>query len=192
MIGSRSRGSTVAITAVVVSALAALSTTAVAAFTGNLGSRSRGEAPNGQCSAPPLAGAVVDVHVMNMGGPMMSGNPMMGGAMRITTDRSQVPAGTVSFRVANVGSLVHELVILPAHDGTAVGQRPIGSDGRIDESGSLGEASTSCGSDGGDGIEPGSISWTTLQLPAGDYELICNLPGHYAAGMYTTLQVTPT
>jgi uncharacterized cupredoxin-like copper-binding protein len=190
MTGSRPAGSTIAIAAVVVITLAALSTTAVAAFTGNLGSRSRGEAPNGQCSVPSLAGAVVDVQLMNMGGPMMGGNPMMGGTMRITTDRSQVPAGTVSFRVANVGSLVHELVILPLHDRATVGQRAIGSDGRVEETGSLGEVSSSCGSGAGDGIDPGSIGWTTLQLPAGDYELICNLPGHYAAGMYTTLRVT--
>jgi len=27
-------------------------------------------------------------------------------------------------------------------------------------------------------------------LAAGRYELLCNLPGHYAAGMYTELDVT--
>ena len=174
--------------AVAVIALAALSTAAVAAFTGNLGGQSRGEAPNGQCSAPPLAGTVVDVRLINMGGPMMGGNPM-GGTMRVAANRSQLPAGTVSFRVANVGSLVHELVVLPLHEGATAGQRAIGSDGRVEETGSLGEASNSCASDAGDGINPGSISWTTLQLPVGNYELLCNLPGHYAAGMYTTLQV---
>jgi len=185
----RPRGSTIAIAAVVVIALAALSTTAVAAFTGNLGDRSGGDAPNGRCSAPTLSGTVVDVQLMNMGGPMMGGNSM-GGTMRVTASRSQVPAGTVSFRVANAGSLVHELIVLPLREGATAGQRAIGSDSRVDETGSLGEASTSCGSDAGDGIDPGSMSWTTLKLPAGSYELICNLPGHYAAGMYTTLHVT--
>lgn len=38
--------------------------------------------------------------------------------------------------------------------------------------------------------EPRTAGWTTLDLPAGRYELICNLPGHYAAGMYTELTVS--
>ncbi len=41
----------------------------------------------------------------------------------------------------------------------------------------------------GDGIAPGAASWVTLHLDAGRYELICNLPGHYAAGMFTELDV---
>jgi uncharacterized cupredoxin-like copper-binding protein len=95
----------------------------------------------------------------------------------------------VSLRVANLGSLVHELVVLPLVSGQQVGQRPVGSDGKVDESGSLGEASRTCGPGAGDGIDPGAIGWVTLNLPRGDYELICDLPGHYAAGMYTDLQV---
>ena len=190
MMAPRARGSVIAGTAVAVVALAALSTLAVAAANGQLGGRSRGEAPNGRCAPPSLPGTVVDVQLTNMGGAMMGG-PMMGGTMRIIVNRSQVPAGTVSFRAANTGSLVHELVVLPLRDGAAAGERAIGTDARVDEAASLGEASASCGAGAGDGIEPGTISWTTLQLPVGDYELICNLPGHYAAGMYATLHVIP-
>lgn len=40
-----------------------------------------------------------------------------------------------------------------------------------------------------DGIEPGASSWTTVTLAPGRYELVCNLPGHYAAAMYTRLTV---
>jgi uncharacterized cupredoxin-like copper-binding protein len=185
----RPRGSLIGGAAIAVVALAALSTVAVAAFSGQLDGRSRGRAPNGQCSAPSLPGTVIDVQLMNMGGPMMRGAPMMGGTMRVAVDRTQVPAGTVSFRVVNVGNLVHELVVLPLSGGASAGQRSIDADGRVDEAGSLGEASTSCGSGAGDGIEPGSVSWTTLQLTAGYYELVCNLPGHYGAGMHATLHV---
>jgi uncharacterized cupredoxin-like copper-binding protein len=32
--------------------------------------------------------------------------------------------------------------------------------------------------------------WTTITLPPGRYELICNIAGHYGAGMYTELDVT--
>ena len=41
-----------------------------------------------------------------------------------------------------------------------------------------------------EGIAAGSAGWVTLDLAPGRYELVCNLPGHYAAGMYTLLTVT--
>ncbi len=173
-------------------ALAALSTVGLAAAAGVF--RSQRTAPNGACAAPALAGAIVDVRLINMGGPMMRGGGSMmaggmGGTMRVVADRRSVPAGTVSLRVANVGSLVHELVVLRLDAGASVGDRPVGADGRVEETGSVGEASRSCGSGSGDGIAPGALGWVTLQLPAGDYELVCNLAGHYAAGMYTALHV---
>src|SRR5665811_1011170 len=53
---------------------------------------------------------------------------------------------------------------------------------RIDEAGSLGEASKSGGADAGDGIVPGASGWVTVTLASGQYELVCNLPRHYSAG----------
>ncbi len=145
-------------------------------------------APNGQCTAPALPGAVVSVTLTNMGGPMMGGAPM-GATMRILTDRSSAPAGTVSLRVANTGSLVHELVVLPLPGGRSVGSRTVGTDGRVDETNTVAEASQTCGAGSGDGINPGTLGWTSVNLTPGTYELICNLPGHYAAGMYANLTV---
>jgi len=179
-------GLKVGVAAAAVLTLAAGSTVALAAASGAF--RSRQAAPNGQCSAPALAGTVVDVALANMGGRMMTGGST-GGMMRVRASRQQVPAGTVSLRVANVGSLVHELIVLPLAPGQQVGQRAIGTDGRVDEAGSVGEASKTCGAGAGDGIDPGAIGWVTLDLAPGTYELLCNLPGHYAAGMYTELQV---
>lgn len=51
------------------------------------------------------------------------------------------------------------------------------------------EASATCGAGHGDRIAPGGASWATLTLHPGRYELICNLPGHYATGMHTELDV---
>ncbi len=96
----------------------------------------------------------------------------------------------VSFRVANTGSLVHELVVLPLRDGQSVGSRPVSTDGRVDETSSQAEASHSCAAGAGDGINPGTLSWVSVNLSPGNYELVCNLPDHYAAGMYTSLTVT--
>ena len=40
-----------------------------------------------------------------------------------------------------------------------------------------------------DGMDPGAIGWEILTLQSGNYELICILPGHYAAGMHASLTV---
>ena len=177
------RGYVAAAAAVVV--LAAVSTLAFAVGSGAL--RDSSEAPNGQCSAPTLAGTVVDVTLTNMGHMMGS---QMGGAMRVLLSADHVRPGTVSLRVANTGTLTHELVVLPLSGEHRAGDRTPGSDGRVDETGSVGEASKTCGEGSGDGIDPGALGWTTITLNPGRYELVCNLPGHYQAGMSTTLTVT--
>ncbi len=165
------------------------------------------------CPAPALPGTVVDVALTDMGGmmgPGMTGPsgsgqnayqwPHMGpmgmmGMQRIFVSPSTVPAGQVSFRVLNTGLLNHELVVLPLAQGQFPGQRAIGPDGKVDEAGSIGEASRTCGADKGDeqsgnaGIAPGTTGWTTITLPPGRYELICNIAGHHGAGMYTELDV---
>jgi uncharacterized cupredoxin-like copper-binding protein len=136
---------------------------------------------------------VVNVSLANMGGSMMGGqgNAMMGrGAMRLSADHSTVPHGTVSFLVTNDGSIDHEMVVLPRADSQTAGTRPIGSDAKVDETGSLGEASKTGGAGAGEGIVPDASGWMTITLAPGQYELVCNLPGHYTAGMHTRLTVT--
>ena len=112
-----------------------------------------------------------------------------GGMMRLLVDRASVPGGAVSLVAGNLGGSVHELVVLPLAAGHAAGARTIGADDRVSEAGSLGEASRSCGAGAGNGIEPGATGWVTLHLKPGRYELVCNLPGHYRAGMYAELDV---
>ena len=71
----------------------------------------------------------------------------------------------------NDGALVHEMVVVPLPvDGP--GTRATGSDGKIDEPQSLGEASRSCAAGTGSGIAPGGIGWTTMTLKSGRYELV--------------------
>ncbi len=38
--------------------------------------------------------------------------------------------------------------------------------------------------------EPGESGQVTLHLNPGTYILFCNIPGHYAMGMWTLLKVT--
>lgn len=179
----------------VVVLLAGASTLVIAAARGGFDTgRGRFRSAPTSCTVPNLSGAVVDVTLTNMGGPMMGG-PMLGGGavrggmMRLSTSTSSATSGTVSFVATNVGSVNHELLVLPLPEGQIVGTRAIRDDGTVDELGSLGEASNTCGAGTGDGIAPGTSSWVTLTLAPGRYELVCNLPGHYAAGMYAQITV---
>ncbi|MFJ8199828.1 sulfocyanin-like copper-binding protein [Streptomyces sp. NPDC096152] len=148
-------------------------------------------AHGGRC-APPAPGArTVDVLAGDMGHMGPGPGPRHGmRMMNLTVHPATVPAGKVTLRVFNAGRLAHEVVVLPLLAGQSAGNRAIGSDLRIAETGSRGEASRTCGAGTGDGIAPGTRGWTTLTLAPGRYELVCNFPGHYASGMYTELDAT--
>ena len=144
------------------------------------------------CSAPnSLPGTTVRVRLADMGmTQMMSGTAPLGSHMMLRATPATEPAGQIGLVASNMGWRTHELVILPLAAGTAAGQRVPGPDGKIDETGSLGEASSGCSGGTGDGITAGKVGWTTVTLAPGRYELVCNLQNHYADGMYQELVVT--
>jgi len=85
-------------------------------------------------------------------------------------------AGLVRFTVRNAGAINHEFVVLRT-------DKQAGSllkGGEADERGNVGEI--------GD-LPPGSAKTLALRLKAGHYALICNLPGHYAAGQHSDFTV---
>ena len=170
--------------AAVVLAAASVTTIALATSAGQPGHPQSSSA----CSPTALRGQRVTVVLGDMGA-MMNGG-MMGGSMMLHVTPQSVPAGTVSIVAVNHGTVTHELVVLPLAPGGSVGTRAVGADNHVSEDGSLGEASAECGAGAGEGIAPGDASWVTLTLKPGRYELVCNLPGHYAAGMYAELDVT--
>ncbi|MCW2720914.1 hypothetical protein [Pseudonocardia sp.] len=152
---------------------------------GHVYSRSR-------CGAPSsLPGQTVTVMLADAGmGSMMGGTGPLGVPMMLRSTPSTVVAGRISLVAQNMGWRSHELLILPLSAGSPAGRLVTGSDGRIDEAGALGEASASCAADSGDGITSGSVGWTTMTLPIGRYELVCNLANHYADGMRQEFDVT--
>jgi uncharacterized cupredoxin-like copper-binding protein len=159
---------------------------------GMMGSSSQYYSSKLSCTPPTnLPGRTVIVSVGDMGmTQMMGGDAPLGGFMRLRTNPAIFPAGKVSVIVTNYGWRTHELVILPLAVGQSSGDRIPGSDGKVDETGSLGEASTSCGAGAGEGVQAGSITWTTLTLAPGRYEFVCNLKNHYANGMHQEVLVT--
>jgi uncharacterized cupredoxin-like copper-binding protein len=114
----------------------------------------------------------------------MMGPGMMGGMMSMRLDQPSVKAGKVTFEVTNWSrSVLHEMIIVSVDNPSA----PLPYDyaqARIPEEQVkvLGEA--------GD-LQPNTSTTVELTLSAGSYLLVCNLPGHYAAGMVTALNVTP-
>jgi uncharacterized cupredoxin-like copper-binding protein len=115
-------------------------------------------------------------------GPGMMGHGMMGG-MSVRSNVTSVKAGTVTFDVTNLSrSLVHEMIVVAVENPNT----PLPYDynaGQIPEKQvkMLGET---------DEMQPNAEKTITLDLKPGTYLLICNVPGHYAAGMWTSLTVT--
>jgi uncharacterized cupredoxin-like copper-binding protein len=94
----------------------------------------------------------------------------------IQLSSSSATAGDVTFHITNTSAAeTHELVVIQTD--LPADQLPPGADNNIDE-----EKLTSMGEKGD--ILLGQSADLTLKLPAGHYLLICNLPGHYQAGMH--------
>ena len=116
----------------------------------------------------------------------MMGPGMMGGMMSMRLNQPSVKAGKVTFEVTNWSrSVLHEMIIVSVDNPSA----PLPYDyaqARIPEEQVkvLGEA--------GD-LQPNTSTTVELTLSAGSYLLICNLPGHYAAGWsrHSTSRLSP-
>ena len=112
----------------------------------------------------------------------MMARGMMGG-MAVRTNVTSVKAGNVTFEVSNLSrSIVHEMIVVAVENPNA----PLPYDyntGQIPEKQvkMLGETEE---------MQPNAEKTITLDLKPGAYLLICNVPGHYAAGMWTPLTVT--
>jgi len=112
----------------------------------------------------------------------MMGRGMMGG-ISLRGNVTSVKAGQITFDVTNLSrSVVHEMMVVAVENPNA----PLPYDyntGQIPEKQirMLGETHE---------MEPNAEKTITLDLKPGAYLLICNVPGHYAAGMWTPLTVT--
>ena len=102
--------------------------------------------------------------------------------MGIKLSRPSAPAGEVTFDVTNVSKdTIHEMIVMFLAD-PAKPLPYIESENRVDEdrAGDKGEVSE---------LEPGKSGSLTVVLQPGKYVLICNVPGHFAAGMWASFEV---
>ncbi len=106
----------------------------------------------------------------------------MMGMMSIRTNVASVKTGKIAFDVSNLSrSIIHEMLVVAVDNPNA----PLPYDystGQVPEQQVkvLGET---------EDMEPNAEKTITLDLAPGSYLLICNVPGHYASGMWTALTV---
>ena len=143
-------------------------------------------------TTPSYAGGSVNISLWDKEGPMdmsknmglgmgMHGNMMMA-MMGIRATPTLLPQGKVKFKVTNNSkTVIHEMLIAPIPSVDSV-LPYIEAENRVDETkaGDLGEVSE---------LDPGKSGELVLDMKPGNYVLFCNVPGHYGAGMWTTITV---
>lgn len=96
----------------------------------------------------------------------------------VTLEPATVPAGPVRFEATNEGTMTHELEIFA---GATTTELPVESNVAVTEGLEL--------LDEVEDIVPGATGELAVDLEPGSYLVVCNLPGHYAAGMAALLTV---
>jgi len=110
----------------------------------------------------------------------------LGGKMTLVADTKTAPAGDVTFKVKNTGTIDHEMVVLQTPQ--AFDKLPIttfdGEPNRVDEASSVGET-------GDPAVKPGETrTFTVKAMKAGSYALVCNIAKHYGLGMRAEFTVS--
>ena len=99
----------------------------------------------------------------------------------VEVDATTAAAGDVTFTITNEGTIGHEFLVVKTD--IAVGEIPLDGDHFAEPT---------------DGIEvideigefaKGTTESLTMNLTPGTYQLVCNLPEHYEAGMYISFKV---
>lgn len=94
-------------------------------------------------------------------------------------------AGATTIEAPNEGSVEHEMVIFKTN--MDPGKLPTEANGEVDEE-KMDKIAESAGEI--PDVEASETKSSQFKLTPGRYVMFCNLPGHYAGGMYGTLTVT--
>jgi uncharacterized cupredoxin-like copper-binding protein len=101
----------------------------------------------------------------------------------VSLSTSTAQAGNVTFDVMNQGPSIHEFVVLKTD--LPADQLPMKDQLSVEEEGNGIQHIDEIPS-----IKPCSSKSLSVNLKPGSYVVLCNLPGHYAQGMYASLTVS--
>jgi uncharacterized cupredoxin-like copper-binding protein len=107
----------------------------------------------------------------------------------INLDNTSVPAGEVIFQITNSGPSGHEMVVLKT-DQQAASFPVTGFEGDQNRFNEDADGLKNVGETGDMPVAAGATDTLTLHLKPGHYAIVCNLPGHYMAGMHQDFTVT--
>lgn len=94
-----------------------------------------------------------------------------------------IRSGKSNFTISNFGNVPHELLVFKSPlDPSAY---PTDAAGNIKEEG----GGVLLVSDG-ENIDPGGSQVRTIDLKPGKYVFVCNIPGHFKAGMFTVVTIS--
>ena len=102
------------------------------------------------------------------------------GEFYIRSNKSSEISGEITFVATNVGAIEHELLVVKTN--TPSDSLPLNG-AEIDE-GYAGEIMARINPEE---LGAGEYSQISTTLDSGAYVLVCNVPGHYSAGMYANL-----
>lgn len=145
---------------------------AMAAFVGLTALAGCGGAASTPASGTPAAPAAAAVDGSNIGL----------AEFKLSNVPTTLPAGKSDLTITNNGSVDHELLIFKSD--LAPAAYPADADGKILEEG----AGINKVSDG-DNVTAGQTQKRTVDLAAGTYLFVCNLPGHFKSGMSQVVTV---
>lgn len=135
-------------------------------------------------AAPEATKAAVALPALPAAGPVGSATGTVNVTMKefsLAATPASTGSGQITFTVKNDGAVVHELVVVRTEGDAAA--LPIKA-GAMDEADPgvkvAGKIAT---------IAAGASQSVTAGLPAGKYVLLCNVPGHYGAGMHSAFTV---
>ena len=101
------------------------------------------------------------------------------GEYDIKVDKAEVPAGKVGFAAKNVGQMEHELIVLRTD--LPADRLPYNEAEQKAEEEQAGEVLSEIEPED---LPPDKTAEMTLDLTAGHYVLLCNMPTHYKQGMH--------
>jgi uncharacterized cupredoxin-like copper-binding protein len=135
----------------------------------------------GGCGSDPSDGPA------GMSGASAEPRNMVAGAVRewsVDTTAQRARAGEVTFVISNFGTVDHEFLVVKTT--YQHGKIPLGGNNRFDEE------------DKGLSVideipewAPGVTNTLKVTLEPGEYELLCNIEGHYNNGMHAPFEVLP-